>query len=102
MIVTFVHIWVKKDRINDFIEASIKNHSQSVKETGNLRFDILKDANDPEKFTFYEAYTSEEAAAMHKNTDHYKIWRDAVADWMTKPREGVKNFILYPIDKKEW
>jgi (4S)-4-hydroxy-5-phosphonooxypentane-2,3-dione isomerase len=102
MIATFVHVWVNDDKINDFIEASKKNHQQSVKEPGNLRFDILQDASDSSKFTFYEAYISEEAASMHKNTDHYKLWRDTVANWMKKPREGVKHFIICPTDIKEW
>ena len=34
--------------------------------------------------------TSEEAAAAHKETNHYKVWRDTVADWMAKPRQGIK------------
>ena len=57
---------------------------------------ILQDANDPYKFTLYEAYISEEAAAEHKNTEHYQKWRDTVKDWMAKPREGVKHKILFP------
>jgi (4S)-4-hydroxy-5-phosphonooxypentane-2,3-dione isomerase len=96
MIATFVHIWVKEEKINDFIYASQKNHLKSVQEPGNLRFDILQDANSPSKFTFYEAYETEEAALKHKETNHYKEWRDTVADWMAKPREGVKHTILYP------
>jgi autoinducer 2-degrading protein len=102
MIATLVHVWVNKDKINDFIEISKKNHLESVKEPGNLRFDILQDAADPCKFTLYEAYVSEEAAANHKNTDHYKLWRDTVVDWMARPREGVKHTILFPTDIMEW
>ena len=96
MISTLVHVWVKPENIEAFIEASIENHKASVNEPGNLRFDILQDANDASKFTLYEAYESEDAAAAHKNTDHYKKWRDTVADWMAKPREGVKHNILMP------
>jgi len=102
MIVTFVHVWVKQERIQDFIEACIINHNNSVKELGNLRFDVLQDASDPAKFTLYEAYISEEAAARHKQTDHYKVWRDTVADWMEKPREGVKHIVVYPTEERAW
>ena len=42
MIVTCVHVWVKKDHIDDFKKASIENHEKSVKEPGNLRFDFLQ------------------------------------------------------------
>ncbi len=98
MIATLVHVWVKNEHIEDFKNASVANHLQSVKEPGNLRFDILQDDADPSKFILYEAYTSEEAAAGHKNTPHYLKWRDAVADWMAQPRKGVKHRILAPLD----
>jgi autoinducer 2-degrading protein len=102
MIVTFVHVWVKPEFNEAFIEASITNHTESIKEPGNLRFDVLQDASDPNKFTLYEAYESEDAAKAHKETEHYKIWRDTVAGWMAKPREGIKHTILSPKDKAEW
>jgi autoinducer 2-degrading protein len=37
-----------------------------------------------------EAYRSVEASAAHKETAHYKTWRDTVADMMAEPRTGVK------------
>jgi autoinducer 2-degrading protein len=102
MIATFVHVWVKPAYIDSFIDACITNHMESVKEPGNLRFDILQDASDPAKFTLYEAYRSEEASKAHKNTRHYQIWRDTVVDWMARPREGVKHNIISPADTAEW
>jgi autoinducer 2-degrading protein len=96
MVVTIVNIWVKTQFIEDFIQATKINHLSSVKETGNVRFDVCQDENDPSKFTLYEAYISEEASIQHKKTQHYLIWRDTVKDWMSKPREGVKHKILFP------
>ncbi len=102
MIVTFVHIWVQEAFIKDFIAASLENHINSVKEPGNLRFDILQDAENPAKFTFYEAYESEEAVAAHKNTAHYLKWKETVADWMAKPRQGIRHNIIFPTEKTAW
>ena len=102
MIVTFVHVWVKPMHVEDFIKASTENHQNSIKEPGNLRFDLVQDAHNPTKFVIYEAYESDEAAAAHKETDHYKKWRDTVADWMAKPRKGEKHFIVAPTDKSLW
>lgn len=102
MIVTFVHVWVIPEKRQEFIMACKINHEKSVQEPGNLRFDVLQDAGDLNKFTLYEAYTSEDAARAHKDTAHYQEWRDTVADWMAKPREGVKHLILYPEDPSEW
>jgi (4S)-4-hydroxy-5-phosphonooxypentane-2,3-dione isomerase len=102
MIVTIVNVWVKPEFIADFIRACEKNHLNSIKEPGNLRFDILQDASDYTKFTLYEAYESEEASIAHKSTAHYFEWRDTVANWMTKPREGFKHFVVCPNDKSGW
>ena len=96
MIVTIVHVWVKPENIDDFVTATKHNHEHSVREAGNLRFDVLRDASDPEKFVLYEAYLSEAAALAHKETDHYKTWRDQVAGYMARPREGVKHKLLFP------
>ena len=96
MIVTFVHVWVKPEYREKFIEASTANHNESVKEPGNLRFDLLEDAGDPNKFVLYEAYESEEASKTHKDTQHYLTWRETVADWMAQKRQGVKHNSLFP------
>jgi autoinducer 2-degrading protein len=102
MIVTFVHVWLKPEHIDDFISASTENHQNSIKEPGNLRFDLVQDATDPAKFVIYEAYESDEAAAAHKETGHYKKWRDTVADWMAQPRKGEKHKIIAPTARELW
>lgn len=101
MLVTCVHVWVKEENIQDFIEASRKNHQGSIQEPGCLRFDILQSSVDPCRFLLYEAYESAEAAAAHKGTGHYLAWRMAVAEWMEKPREGVPYKMLCPSSRDQ-
>ena len=96
MTVTLVHVYVKPEFVQAFIDATRRNHELSVKEPGNLRFDILQDVTDPGKFVLYEAYETEESVAAHKETPHYLAWRDRVALWMAKPREGVRHKLLFP------
>jgi len=96
MIVTIVHIEVLPDYIDAFIQASTENHLESVKEPGNLRFDLLRNADNPNRFVLYEAYVNESAAAAHKETSHYLKWREIVAPWMAKPREGIRYTGLQP------
>ena len=94
MIVTCVYVSVKPECVEAFKEASIANHNNSRMEKGNFRFDVIQMADDPTKFMLYEAYESEEAAAAHKTTQHYALWRDTVKDMMAEPRKGVKyNFV---------
>jgi autoinducer 2-degrading protein len=102
MIVTCVHVHVKPEAVNDFIEASVLNHKGSVKEPGNLRFDFVQQADDLCRFMLYEAFESEEAVAIHKTTDHYLKWRDSVKEMMAEPRYGVKYKILEPALRSSW
>ena len=96
MHVTIVHVHVKADNIDAFIEACQQNHEASIKENGNRRFDVLQSTEKPGWFVLYEAYESAEAAAAHKQTEHYARWRDTVADWMEIPRKGLPFTGLFP------
>ena len=89
MYVTIVYVKVKPQFIAAFTQACAQNHSQSVLEDGNLRFDILQSATQANEFILYEAYADAQCAARHKETAHYLIWRDTVAPWMEEPRRGV-------------
>lgn len=102
MIVTTVHVFVKPEFIDDFIEATMKNHESSVKEPGNMRFDVLQAHDDDSRFVLYEAYETEEAAKAHKQTAHYLKWRETVAAMMAKPREGVTHKVIAPRNHKNW
>jgi len=99
MYVTVVYVHVKPERVADFIEAIRPNHEGSVREPGNLRFDILQSADDPTRFVAYEAYRDEAAAKAHKDTPHYLAWRARVEDWMAEPRQGVRYDGLLPADE---
>ncbi len=90
MYVTLVYVHVKPEHVEDFIEAIRPNQEGSIREPGNVRFDILQSADDPSRFVAYEAYVDEAAAKAHKETPHYLVWRDQVADWMAEPRQGVR------------
>lgn len=102
MIVYVVKVSVKKDYIEQFKEATIENHLNTRKESGNIRFDVLQSQEDATGFTLYEVYESEEAVKAHKETDHYLKWREMVADWMAQPREGIKHRIIAPEDEDLW
>lgn len=93
---TLVHVRVKPETVDAFIEACRLNHLASTREPGNRRFDILQDAEDPTRFMLYEAYVDADAAAAHKQTAHYATWRDTVADMMAEPRRGEPFVGLFP------
>jgi len=101
--ITLVRVKVKKENIDQFIEATIENHENTrSKEPGNVRFDLLQNDHDPSMFTIYEVFESDQAVMKHKETEHYLKWRKTVADWMEIPREGVKHHEIVPIQRSQW
>ncbi len=96
MHVTLVHVHVLPDQVDAFVAATRANHQASIQESGNRRFDVLQSPDDPSRFILYEAYVSAADAAAHKETTHYLVWRDAVADLMAEPRRGEAMNGLFP------
>ncbi|MBE6690043.1 MAG: antibiotic biosynthesis monooxygenase [Ruminococcaceae bacterium] len=89
MIATLVFVDVKPENVEDFRAITLYNHENSRKEPGNVRFDVLQSREDPTKFTLYEVFVDEEAAAFHKTTEHYNRWRETVAPYMASPRKAL-------------
>ena len=90
MLIVHVHVHVKPDCVEAFRKATIENARNSAKEPGVVRFDVIQQQDDPTRFVLVEVYRSVEATTAHKETAHYKAWRDAVADMMAEPRTSVK------------
>ena len=98
MLIVHVHVNVKPEFVAAFKQATIENASNSVKEPGIARFDVIQQNDDPTRFILVEVYRSAEASAAHKETAHYAKWRDTVADMLAEPRQGVKYTNIFPDD----
>lgn len=99
LLVVHVQIRVKPEAIDAFRQATLANASQSVKEPGVARFDVIQDSEDPTRFVLVEVYRTPEAPAAHKETAHYLTWRDTVASMMAEPRTSRKFTNLFPSDE---
>ena len=102
MLIVHVHIHVLPDRIEDFLAATLANARASVTEPGVLRFDVLRDQADPTHVILVEVYRDEAGARAHKDTPHYAIWRDTVADMMAVPRESGRFDAVFPTESQRW
>ena len=98
MLIVHVHVHVKPEFVEAFKQATIENASNSVKEPGIARFDVIQQADDPTRFILVEVYKSAEAVAAHKETAHYAKWRDMVGEMMAEPRQGIKFGNIFPED----
>ena len=97
MAVRLVHIHVKPEHVDAFIEVTRTNHEGSVREPGNIRFDVLRSAEDPTRFLLYEWYATDEAAQAHRETAHFATWVAAVGDWLVEPRYADVYEPLLPV-----
>ena len=101
MLVVHVHVCVKQEFVEVFKAATLANARESLKEPGVARFDIIQRQDAPTRFILEEVYRDDAAAAAHKETKHYPVWRDAVAPMMAEPRFGVKFSSIFP-DDQNW
>ena len=96
MFIAHVFIHVKEEMIEEFKKASIENAKKSSNESGVARFDFIQQQDDPTRFVLIEVYRTADDPAKHKETEHYRKWRDTVADMMAEPRTAIKFFNVHP------
>ncbi len=96
MFIVHVFVHVKEDRIEEFKKATVENARNSLREPGIARFDVVQQKDDPTQFVLIEVYRTPEDPAKHKETAHYKKWRDAVAGMMAEPRSSIKFTNVFP------
>jgi (4S)-4-hydroxy-5-phosphonooxypentane-2,3-dione isomerase len=94
-----VYVHVKPEFIEAFKEIILENARSSVQEPGIARFDVLQQADDPARFLLTEIYRDADAPARHKETAHYKTWRELAEPMMAEPRKGVVYTNLFPGDE---
>lgn len=101
MLIVHVHVHVKPEQVEAFERATLANAQASIQEPGIARFDVVRQADDPTRFVLVEVYRSAEAPAAHKETAHYRTWRDTVEPFMAEPRRSVKFTAVHP-SPAEW
>ena len=101
MLIVHVFVHVKSNCIEAFNAASVENAQNSINEKGIARFDVIQQNDDPSRFLLVEVYRTENDPARHKETNHYKKWRDTVADMMQEPRSSIKYSNIFP-DEEGW
>jgi quinol monooxygenase YgiN len=96
MLIVHVFVQVKPESVEAFRAATLENARNSVREPGVVRFDVVQQDDDPNRFLLMEIYRTPEDPARHKETAHYAAWRDAVETMMAEPRRSVKYHEIFP------
>jgi autoinducer 2-degrading protein len=90
MYVLIVSAKVKPDQRGRFMEAIEDNAVSSVRdEPGCLRFDVVRDREDPDHYLLYEVYRDEAAFQAHRDTEHFTRWREAAEVVLSEPLEAT-------------
>jgi len=96
MFIVHVYVHVKEESIDSFMEVTVENARNSLQEEGIARFDVIQQQDDETRFVLVEVYRTYEDTVKHKETEHYKRWRDAVAYMMDEPRYSIKYVNIQP------
>jgi autoinducer 2-degrading protein len=96
-----VSVRVKPEMREEFLAAALEDSTCSVRdEPGCVRFDVLQDNSDPNKFFFYEVYRDEAAIEAHRAAPHYARWRAAAAEVLAEPTNATRCITIYPKNYK--
>jgi quinol monooxygenase YgiN len=96
MLIVHVDVQVKPEFIEEFKQTCVANARGSLGEAGVLRFDVLQHHDDPTRFVLVEVFRDEDAPLAHKETPHYKAWREAVEPMMAAPRTSRRFTNVFP------
>jgi quinol monooxygenase YgiN len=99
MYIVHVFVHVKPECVDGFREAASANARASLQEPGIAQFDVLQNISNPSQFLLVEVYRTKDDSISHKETDHYKRWKNAVADMMAEPRTKKIYQNVFPDDE---
>ena len=99
MIILHVTVQVKAEHVAEFLDVVRYDAEHSEQdEPGCLRFDVIQDRDDANRFYFYEVYRNESALAAHRETPHFKHYAEKTKDWLAVPPERRFGKNLIPAD----
>ena len=90
MLVNLVDILVTPQSVDAFQRIALENVRYSRQEPGIARFDLIHHLEDPARFMLVEVFRSDEAVAAHRQTAHYRVWKETVEPMMARPRQALR------------
>lgn len=99
MVVLHVTVQVKPAHVNEYFAAVRHDAEHSeADEPGCLRFDVVQDRDDRNRFYLYEVYRDEAALEAHRQSPHFKLYAEKTSDWLAAPAERRFGRNLIPAD----
>jgi autoinducer 2-degrading protein len=98
MLIVQVFVHVRQESVKAFKKATRENAENSLQEPGIARFDVLQQQDDLTRFILVEVYRSPDDPSRHKETAHYRKWKDTVEGMMAEPRSSIRLANVFPDD----
>jgi autoinducer 2-degrading protein len=99
MLILQVTVQVKPEHVPEFLDMIRYDAEHSERdEPGCLRFDVIQDLGDPNRFYYYEVYRDEAALEAHRQTPHFKLYFEKVQPWLASQPERRLGRNLVPSD----
>ena len=98
----FAAFQMQPEHRDDFIDALLDDARGSVEtERGCVRFDVLRDEEDPNKVHIYEVYRDRAAVEAHGQPPHRLRWVETTREWRAGPAVIRWGTNIYPPDE-DW
>jgi len=99
MVVLHVTLQVKSEHVAEFLDIARYDAEHSEHdESGCLRFDVIQDRDDRNRFYFYEVYRDAAALEAHRQTPHFKLYFEKTQPWLAAPPERRFGRNIVPAD----
>ncbi len=98
MHILHIHIKIKPEHIDEFIQATITNAKASLQEPGCVRFDAVQEVDNPSRIELIEIYRDQASHAAHRETPHFHVWAETVSDMFAEPRTRTLYRNVFPGD----
>ena len=87
MPVIFNRIKVKPEHLSEFVENVRRHATNSLREPGCLRYEVLQDQDDPTTICLFEVFGADADLEFHHRQDYYRQWMAMSRDWREGPRQ---------------
>ena len=102
MLAIWVKVRVQQEQRERFLKAIEADAIGSERdEPGCIRFNVLRDQQDPNVYYFFEVYRDETALEAHRAAPHYAVWR-AASDTLDGAPEATRCAPVFPADAGYW
>lgn len=79
--------FVKEDKVNEFLELAKKLVEATLKEEGNIKYELFQDVKNSKIITMIEEWEDKDVLNKHMNSEHFVEIVPILSSFMEKPAE---------------